>query len=225
MLADWLIDHVPALRRAVQRRVDTAGAHGPVYMEGVGWVSPLTAAFMPPSAGLAGGQTDSGADAERRAKRAARVAEAMEKDAAAKWARRPATPPTMPDAQADDILHQMGGEEWPPPDAAPVLLTDPEVAAFWKTDPPITRESDRPKALALSDWAARMQAGSTGRLMATDQMGHEWERDQDGEIDFMAYDADPEPHNGPRCVRCGYGFCHHCQSGPSEPCDGEGGDE
>lgn len=46
--------------------------------------------------------------------------------------------------------------------------------------------------------------------------GHEWLTNDDGSIDIFGYDAGY--HNGPRCVKCGYGFCHHCQSLPDEDC-------
>lgn len=47
--------------------------------------------------------------------------------------------------------------------------------------------------------------------------GHVWKRDANGEIDEFGYDDDN--HNGPCCVACGYGFCHHCHSGPQIDCD------
>ena len=46
---------------------------------------------------------------------------------------------------------------------------------------------------------------------------HEWKRDEDGTVDVFGFDADT--HNGPVCVRCGYGYCHHCQKEPSAPCE------
>lgn len=46
---------------------------------------------------------------------------------------------------------------------------------------------------------------------------HVWKLDEDGEIDEFGYDGDR--HNGPSCSRCGYGYCQHCQSGPSESCE------
>jgi len=49
--------------------------------------------------------------------------------------------------------------------------------------------------------------------------GHRWETDEDGDIDIFAYNPE-DPHNGPRCVKCGYGFCHHCEDGPNEECPG-----
>ena len=42
-------------------------------------------------------------------------------------------------------------------------------------------------------------------------MKHKWKKtDYDKrKIDDFAYEAG-EYHNGPRCVRCGAGFCQHC---------------
>lgn len=39
-------------------------------------------------------------------------------------------------------------------------------------------------------------------------MGHEWERDERGEVNVFAFTS--SHCNGPRCVKCGWGFCHHC---------------
>jgi hypothetical protein len=49
--------------------------------------------------------------------------------------------------------------------------------------------------------------------------GHVWARnDYDKRtLDIFAYEAGSF-HNGPRCVNCGYGFCHHCQAGPDHDC-------
>lgn len=38
---------------------------------------------------------------------------------------------------------------------------------------------------------------------------HEWIKDDDGEVDIWQVAADY--HNGPRCVKCGMEFCHHCE--------------
>lgn len=57
-----------------------------------------------------------------------------------------------------------------------------------------------------------------GRPYEVEARGHEWLRNDDGSVDIFGYDGDT--HNGPRCVKCGYGFCHHCQSLPDEDCDG-----
>lgn len=46
--------------------------------------------------------------------------------------------------------------------------------------------------------------------------GHEWAVDEDGEIDIFAFEIGM--HNGPQCVKCGYGFCHHCHELPEEDC-------
>lgn len=52
--------------------------------------------------------------------------------------------------------------------------------------------------------------------------GHEWALDENGEVDHFAHCIDvpgePPGHNGPQCVKCGYYFCEHCQSGPSKDC-------
>lgn len=49
--------------------------------------------------------------------------------------------------------------------------------------------------------------------------GHVWKLCKDGEIDTFAYESDY--CNGPQCERCGYGYCHHCQDEPDEPCEVE----
>lgn len=48
--------------------------------------------------------------------------------------------------------------------------------------------------------------------------GHIWRRDEDGSLDIFAYNP-RDPHNGPECIRCGYGFCHHCEVGPEQDCN------
>ena len=55
-------------------------------------------------------------------------------------------------------------------------------------------------------------------IYALNHHGHTWKRDENGKIDIFAYDHNF--HNGPRCIVCGYGFCHHCQDEPTEECDG-----
>ena len=41
--------------------------------------------------------------------------------------------------------------------------------------------------------------------------GHVWETYVDSkEVDLFSY-MRGEYHNGPRCIVCGYGFCHHCK--------------
>ena len=46
---------------------------------------------------------------------------------------------------------------------------------------------------------------------------HDWKKyDGIGEVDICAFEIGN--HNGPRCVRCGYGYCTHCEDGPQEPC-------
>jgi hypothetical protein len=47
--------------------------------------------------------------------------------------------------------------------------------------------------------------------------GHEWRKDAFGDIDIFAYN--PSKYcNGPVCAKCGYGFCHHCDSVPDCRC-------
>ncbi len=58
-----------------------------------------------------------------------------------------------------------------------------------------------------------------GRRYEVETRGHEWQRDGEA-IDIFAYQGGGDYHNGPRCVKCGYGFCQHCQSLPDEDCDG-----
>lgn len=40
-----------------------------------------------------------------------------------------------------------------------------------------------------------------------DYSAHDWEKEEDGSIDFWAFCSDY--HNGPRCKRCGYTFCEY----------------
>lgn len=44
---------------------------------------------------------------------------------------------------------------------------------------------------------------------------HEWVKDN-GRVDIFAYEVG-EYHNGPKCIKCDYGFCHHCNDKPLEP--------
>jgi len=84
MWSDWLIEHVPALRAAADRRHAAGLMSGAMDDAGVtlGEVSAAVRTLTaPPSAGID--------EPERRAKHSARVAEAMEKDAAAKYRRLP----------------------------------------------------------------------------------------------------------------------------------------
>lgn len=56
------------------------------------------------------------------------------------------------------------------------------------------------------------------RTYEDDPRGHIWKKnDYDGEVDIFAFETDH--HNGPRCVVCGYEFCHHCQGRPSISCE------
>lgn len=49
--------------------------------------------------------------------------------------------------------------------------------------------------------------------------GHIWVRDEFG-VDVFAYNP-VDPHNGPRCSLCGYGFCHHCLDVAEIECTGD----
>lgn len=40
--------------------------------------------------------------------------------------------------------------------------------------------------------------------------GHVWAKDEDGNVDHFAMDAEMDFHNGPVCTKCGYSFCEHC---------------
>lgn len=44
---------------------------------------------------------------------------------------------------------------------------------------------------------------------------HEWAQ-EDGRNDIFAF-TNGEYCNGPKCFRCGYGFCHHCNETPPIP--------
>lgn len=46
--------------------------------------------------------------------------------------------------------------------------------------------------------------------------GHVWKKEEDGDIDIFGMSAGH--HNGPVCVKCGYGFCHHCHELPQMDC-------
>ena len=46
------------------------------------------------------------------------------------------------------------------------------------------------------------------RFYIEDPRGHEWQKDEDDTVDIFA--MDDGIHNGPKCVKCGYSFCHHC---------------
>lgn len=50
-------------------------------------------------------------------------------------------------------------------------------------------------------------------------MKHRWQLNEWGEVDMFALDVDI--HNGPRCTRCGEGFCHHCWDPFGEECPGD----
>ena len=47
--------------------------------------------------------------------------------------------------------------------------------------------------------------------------GHIWQT-KDNHVYLFAYERG-EYHNGPRCVNCNYGYCHHCHNDvPPEAC-------
>jgi len=53
--------------------------------------------------------------------------------------------------------------------------------------------------------------------------GHVWKREDDypAEVDIFGHESPDGFHNGPVCVVCGYGFCHHCnRNGPTVDCPG-----
>ena len=51
-----------------------------------------------------------------------------------------------------------------------------------------------------------------------DNKGHVWmTHDDDDTVDIFAY-TPSEYCNGPRCIHCGYGFCHHCHDEPQIEC-------
>lgn len=49
------------------------------------------------------------------------------------------------------------------------------------------------------------------------ERGHHWQTLADGDIDIFGYEGG-EYHNGPICVNCGYGYCHHCHDVPEVDC-------
>ena len=52
---------------------------------------------------------------------------------------------------------------------------------------------------------------------APNNRGHVWQTEDGGDVDIFAFN--PSKYcNGPLCVHCGYGFCHHCQKLPEEDC-------
>jgi len=50
----------------------------------------------------------------------------------------------------------------------------------------------------------------------THPKGHKWETDIEGNVNIFAFEHGY--HNGPVCVKCGYGFCHHCKDEPEIEC-------
>lgn len=46
------------------------------------------------------------------------------------------------------------------------------------------------------------------------ESGHTWEEDEDGFINIMA--SAEGIHNGPKCTKCGYEPCWHCEPIPQK---------
>ena len=46
--------------------------------------------------------------------------------------------------------------------------------------------------------------------------GHVWETDKQGFIHIFAGKVHQDPHNGPRCKKCGYNPCWHCEPVPKK---------
>ena len=65
--------------------------------------------------------------------------------------------------------------------------------------------------------SATTQYGNDKRPYEVRPKGHVWKtNDYDRGIDIFGYDCGD--HNGPVCVNCGYGFCHHCRELPESWC-------
>ena len=62
---------------------------------------------------------------------------------------------------------------------------------------------------------ADRRGGLEMRPYEENPMGHEWAQMYE-EADIFGFSEGT--CNGPRCVKCGYYFCHHCQKMPSEEC-------
>ncbi len=60
------------------------------------------------------------------------------------------------------------------------------------------------KSLTIKDWSKDLTFAKKPR-------GHVWAINEYGFIDLFAYESG-QIHNGPRCINCGYGFCHHCSN-------------
>jgi len=65
----------------------------------------------------------------------------------------------------------------------------------------------------------RQVAEKVFSLFETKHPEHEWLRDSSGDVDPFGYEAG-DYHNGPRCSRCGFGYCEHCEALEEleEPC-------
>jgi hypothetical protein len=62
------------------------------------------------------------------------------------------------------------------------------------------------------------KAQDSVRPYVINNRGHEWMLKENGLIDIFGYTAAAGWCNGPVCVKCGYGFCHHHHSEPQEDC-------
>lgn len=61
--------------------------------------------------------------------------------------------------------------------------------------------------------------GYNSRFNENKSRGHLWklvEWPDYQNVDIFGYSAGT--HNGPRCVKCGYCYCHHCVDGPERDC-------
>lgn len=63
----------------------------------------------------------------------------------------------------------------------------------------------------MTDWIEEIS-----HKLDANALGHVWKRDTDGLVDLFATEF--ENHNGPECVKCGYGYCHHCHTMPLIEC-------
>lgn len=50
--------------------------------------------------------------------------------------------------------------------------------------------------------------------------GHNWRKNEDGSVDWLAMNTDEDFHNGPVCEDCYEMPCEHCSKVPG-PCPGK----
>jgi len=64
-----------------------------------------------------------------------------------------------------------------------------------------------------------LKPNSNPRAYETNSRGHVWKKTEwdHEETDVFAF-CEGDMHNGPRCVKCNYGFCHHCEVLPVMDC-------